>query len=89
MPLIDQINNFFEKNCFRLSVFIIFSVFILSKASVPVDHNISIKKLKLYSAKENNLRCVESYLNNRKQYITYNSNNNSNNNLQQAHSMKV
>ena len=37
----------------------------------PVDHAILIKNLKHYGIKGNNLRWFESYLENRKQYITY------------------
>ena len=44
------------------------------KAFDTVDHSILIKKLKLYAVKGNNLKCFESYLSNRKQYISYNSN---------------
>ena len=69
IPLIDQINNSFEKNHFTLGIFID-----LSKAFDTVDHSILIKKLKLYGIKGNNLRWLESYLNNRKQYISYNGN---------------
>ena len=69
IQLIDQINNSFEKNHFTLSIFIH-----LSKAFDIVDHSILIKKLKLYRVKGNNLRWFESYLSNRKQYISYNGN---------------
>ena len=67
--MIDQINNSFEKNHFTLGLFID-----LSKAFDTVDHSILIKKLKLHGVKGNNLRWFESYLSNRKQYISYNSN---------------
>ena len=43
----------------------------LKKAFDTVDHAILIKKLKHYGIKGNNLRWFESYLENRKQYITY------------------
>ena len=69
IQLIDQINNSFEKNHFTLGIFID-----LSKAFDTVDHSILIKKLKLYGVKGNNLRWFESYLSNRKQYISYNGN---------------
>ena len=69
MQLIDQINNNFEKNHFPLGIFNDFS-----KAFGNVDHSILIKKLKLYGLKGNNLRWFESYLSNRKQYISYNGN---------------
>ena len=69
IQLIDQIINSFEKNHFTLGIFID-----LSKAFDTVDHSILIKKLKLYGVKGNNLRWFESYLSNRKQYISCNSN---------------
>ena len=64
--LIDQINNCFEKNHFTLGIFID-----LKKPFDTVDHAILIKKIKHYGIKGNNLRWFESYLENRKQYITY------------------
>ena len=64
--MIDQINNCFEINNFTLGVFTD-----LKKAFVTVDHSILIKKLKHYGIKGNNLRWFESYLENRKWYITY------------------
>ena len=67
--MIDQINNSFEINHFRLGIFID-----LSEAFDTVDHSILIKKLKLYGFKGNNLRWFEGYLSNRKQYISYNGN---------------
>ena len=66
IQLIDQINNCFEKNHFTLGIFID-----LKKAFDTVDHAVLIKKLKHYGIKGNNLRWFESYLENRKQYITY------------------
>ena len=67
IQLIDQINNCFEKNHFTLGIFID-----LKKAFDTVDHAILIKKkLKHYGIKGNNLRWFENYLENRKQYITY------------------
>ena len=66
IQLIDQINNCFEKNHFTVGIFID-----LKKAFETVDHAILIKKLKHYEIKGNNLRWFESYLENRKQYITY------------------
>ena len=69
IQLIDQINNCFEKNHFTLGISID-----LKKAFDNVDHAILIKKLKHYGIKGNNLRWFESYLENRKQYITYETN---------------
>ena len=67
--MIDQINNCFEKNHFNLGISID-----LKKAFDTVDHAILITKLKHYGIKGNNLRWFESYLENRKQYITYETN---------------
>ena len=64
--MIDQINNCFEINNFTLGVLID-----LKKAFDTIDHAILIKKLKHYGIKGNNLRWFESYLENRKRYITY------------------
>ena len=66
IQLTDQINNCFEKTHFTLGIFID-----LKKAFDTVDHTILVKKLKHYGIKGNNLRWFESYLENRKQYITY------------------
>ena len=66
IQLIDQINNCFEKNHFTLGIFID-----LKKSFDIVDHAILIKKLKHYGIKGNNLRWFESYLESRKQYVTY------------------
>ena len=67
MQLIDNIYNSFGKNHFTLVVFID-----LSKAFDTVDHYILITKVKQYGIHGNNIRWFESYLRNRKQYITYN-----------------
>ena len=66
--LIDQVNNSFERNKFILGIF-----FDLSKAFDIVDHKILISKLENYGVRGNNLKWCESYLNNRKQFIAYNS----------------
>ena len=66
IQLIDQINNCFEKNHFTLGIYID-----LKKSFDTAVHAILIKKIKHYRAKGNNLRWFESYLENRKQYITY------------------
>ena len=43
----------------------------LSKPFDTVDHKILTKKLELYGIKDYNLRWFESYLSNRKQFMTY------------------
>ena len=49
----------------------------LSKASDTVDHVILIKKLDHYGVKGRNLLWFKSYLNNRRQFITYDNSNTS------------
>ena len=68
--MIDQINNDFENNEFTIGVFID-----LSKAFDTVDHRILIKKLIHYGANGNNIRWFESYLTNRKQFLSFNNKN--------------
>ena len=63
--LTDHITNSSEKNHFTVGVFIH-----LCKATDPVDHYISLAKLKKYGIKGNNLPWFENYLKNRKQNIT-------------------
>ena len=60
-------NNSFERNQFILGTFID-----LSEAFDTVDHKILISKLKNIGVRGNNLKWLESYLNNRKQFIAYN-----------------
>ena len=67
LQLVDQVSNSFEKNLFVLCVFIN-----LSKAFDTVDHNILICKLQNYGVSKNNLKLFESYLNNPKQFISFN-----------------
>ena len=56
----------FENSCYTLGVFID-----LTKAFDTVDHNILLKKLFHYGVRGNNLKLLQSYLHNRKQYIAY------------------
>ena len=65
-------NNNFEKNQFTLGIFID-----LSKTFDTVYHKIMISKIKNYGVRGVNLKLFESYLDNRKQFITYNNNNTS------------
>ena len=68
--MIDQINNNFENNEYTLRVFID-----LSKAFDTVDHQILLKKLNLYGINGSNIHWFESYLTNRKQFLTFNNKN--------------
>ena len=67
VQLIDQISNSFEQNNFTPGVFID-----LSKAFDTVNHDILLKKLSIYGIQNNNLNWFQSYLLQRKQYITFN-----------------
>ena len=70
IQLIDQINNNFESNEFTIGVFID-----LAKAFDTVDHRILLKKLIHYGVNGNNIRWFESYLTNRKQFLSFNNKN--------------
>ena len=56
----------FDESKLTLGVFID-----LSKAFDTVDHTFLTKKLELYGIEDCNLRWFESYLSNKKQFITY------------------
>ena len=64
--LVNEILKSFESNYYTLGVFID-----LTKAFDTVDHNILLKKLFHYGVRGNNLKLLQSYLQNRKQYIAY------------------
>ena len=64
--LVNQLYQSFDESKFTLGIFID-----LSKAFDTVDHKILTKKLELYGIKDCNLRWFESYLSNRKKFITY------------------
>ena len=64
--MIDQINKRFEKSQYTLGIFND-----LTKAFHTVDHNILISKLENYGVRGVNLKWFKSYLNNRKQFISY------------------
>ena len=70
IQLIDQINNSFENNEFTIGVFID-----PSKAFDTVDHRILLKKLTHYGVNGNNICWFESYLTNRKQFLSFNNKN--------------
>ena len=63
---INQLYQSFNEGKFTLGIFID-----LGKASDTVGHKILTKKLELYGIKGCNLRWFESYLSNRKQFVTY------------------
>ena len=64
--LVNQLYQSFDESKFTLGIFID-----LSKAFDTVDHKILTKKLELYGIKGCNLGCFQSYLSNRKKFITY------------------
>ena len=68
--MINQINKNFENNDFTVGDFIDFS-----KAFDTVDHRILLKKLIHYGVNGNNIRWFESYLTNRKQFLSFNNKN--------------
>ena len=65
LQLINQILDSFKLDKFTIGVFID-----LSKAFDTVNHSILLKKLSFYGIKNNKLNWFNSYLSNRKQYIT-------------------
>ena len=64
--LVNQLYQSFDESKFTLGMFID-----LSKVFDTVEHKILTKKLELFGIKDCNLRWSESYLSNRKQFITY------------------
>ena len=64
--LVNDIFKSFDSNKYTLGVFID-----LTKAFDTVDHNILLRKLFHYGVRDNNLKLLQSYLQNRKQYISY------------------
>ena len=66
LELVNEITNSFEQGKYTLGVFID-----LSKAFDTVNHNILLKKIKHYGITGNIFHWLYSYLDNRKQYISY------------------
>ena len=66
IELVNRIYNSFNENKYTLGVFID-----LSKALGTVNHNILLKKLKLYGIDNSNLKQFTRYLSRRKQYIEH------------------
>ena len=69
LQLSKEIYESFDKNQFTLGVFVD-----LSKAFDTVNHQILINKLKYFGITEIYLEWFRSYLNNRKQFISYDNN---------------
>ena len=67
LELINEITTSFEQGRYTLGVFID-----LSKAFDTVNHDILLKKMKHYGITGNILKWLNSYLANRKQYLSYN-----------------
>ena len=66
IQLIDNITNNFENNEFSIGVFID-----LSKAFDTIDHRILLKELIHYGVNNNNIRCFESCVTNRKRFLSF------------------
>ena len=69
MQLVDQINNAVEQNKTTLGIYLD-----LSKAFDTTDHNILLYKLEYYGFRGVVRDWFKNYLNNRKQYVSYNGN---------------
>ena len=67
MTLMDRLITSLENNEHVIGIFLDFS-----KAFDTVDHAILLKKMSHYGIRGNALKWFESYLSNRKQYVTYN-----------------
>ena len=67
ITLVDKIIKYLEDGDYILGVFLDFS-----KAFDTVDHAILLEKLHHYGIRDNALNWFASYLDNRKQYVTYN-----------------
>ena len=72
IQLIEQKNNNFENNEFTVTI----GVFIdLSKAFDTIDHHILLKKFIHFGVNGNNIHWFESYLTNRKRFLSFNNKN--------------
>ena len=65
--MVDKLTKYLDNGDFIYGVFLDFS-----KAFDTVDHDILVRKLSYYGIRENALACFQSYLANRKQFVTYN-----------------
>ena len=66
IDLVDKISSNMDHKKYNIGVFLD-----LSKAFDTIDHNILINKLQCYGIRVNACNC-KSYLNNRRQYVSYN-----------------
>ena len=67
LELVDHIYNFFERNEYKIGAFIE-----LSKAFDTIDHDILLKKTKIYAISGTQLlQWFRNCLNNRKHYIQF------------------
>ena len=69
LHLIDELSDAFDKKQYIIGVFVD-----LSKAFDTVDHNILLTKIKYYGITNTSHKWLSSYLNNRKQYVSYDKN---------------
>lgn len=67
IDLVDKISSNMDHKKYNIGVFLD-----LSKAFDTIDHNILINKLQCYGIRGNACNWFKSYLNNRRQYVSYN-----------------
>ena len=67
LELVEEITNYLEKNEYAIGVFID-----LKKAFDTVDHDILCKKLHFYGVRGVLRKWIQSYLENRKQFVNFN-----------------
>ena len=68
IDLVDKISSNMDHKKYNIGVFLD-----LSKAFGTIDHNILINKLQCYGIRGNACNWFKNYLNNRRQYVSYNS----------------
>ena len=68
LSLVDQISSALDNGEYVIGIFLDFS-----KAFDTVDHSILLSKLQIYGVRGVAFKWFESYLSQRKQYVTYNS----------------
>ena len=67
IDLVDKISSNMDHKKYNIGVFLD-----LSKAFDTIDHNILLNKLQCYGVRGNACNWFKSYLNNRRQYVSYN-----------------